>query len=141
MPFLLDINVESELMRKYPSPTVENWISGLRMDSSYFSTISETELRYGVAILITGRRQRTLIADTERMLEEAFPGRILPFDRVAVVSYTYIASIRRKADRPFSTVDCQIAAIGRARNLTVATRNFRDFEGMEIELVDPWLTS
>lgn len=71
------------------------------------------------------------------MLEEAFPGRILPFDRNAVVSYAFIASIRRNADRAFSTADCQIAAIARARNLTVATRNVRDYEGMEIELVNP----
>lgn len=51
MPFLLDTNVVSELIQKSPSPTVENWISDLPMDSSYFCTISEAELRYGVAIV------------------------------------------------------------------------------------------
>ena len=34
--------------------------------------------------------------------------------------------------------DCQIAAIARSRGPAVATRNTRDFIGMELDLVDPW---
>lgn len=141
MSVLLDTNVVSELMRKSPSPNVENWIKGLPAESSYLSTISEAELRYGAAILVSGKRKRRLMSDIDRMLGEAFPGRILPFDRDAAIAYASIASSRRKVGRPFSTADCQIAAIAHARRLTVATRNVRDFEEMEIELVDPWKNS
>ena len=31
-----------------------------------------------------------------------------------------------------------IAAIARSRSMVVATRNVRDFEDIEIEIVDPW---
>jgi len=40
--------------------------------------------------------------------------------------------------RPISQFDCQIAAIARARETTVATRNTGDYEGCGIGLIDPW---
>jgi predicted nucleic acid-binding protein len=39
-----------------------------------------------------------------------------------------------------SSMDGLIAATAAARNLTLATRHTRDFEGFGIELVDPWTT-
>jgi predicted nucleic acid-binding protein len=34
--------------------------------------------------------------------------------------------------------DVQIAGIAAARRATLATRNTRDFEGVDLPLVDPW---
>ena len=49
-----------------------------------------------------------------------------------------ITAARRRAGRPISQADCQIAAIAVARGGTVVTRNVRDFEGIEIAVVNPW---
>ena len=38
---------------------------------------------------------------------------------------------------PFAPADCQIAAIARSRGMAVATRNVRDIEDIEVEIVDP----
>ena len=46
---------------------------------------------------------------------------------------------RRAAGRPISQFDCQIAAIARAHEAAVATRNTGDYEGCGIEVIDPWL--
>ena len=46
--------------------------------------------------------------------------------------------MRRSAGRPTQPADCQIAAVARSRSMTVATRNVRDFEGMGIDVVDPY---
>ena len=101
--------------------------------------MSEAELRCGAAILPVGRRRDTLFANIEGMLRRAFGDRILPFDREAARRvYGDIAAMRRSAGRPADPVDCLIAAIARSRGLAVATRNPSDFEGMEVELVDPW---
>ncbi|MYK69142.1 MAG: type II toxin-antitoxin system VapC family toxin, partial [Gammaproteobacteria bacterium] len=45
---------------------------------------------------------------------------------------------RRKAGRPISQFDCQIAAIARSLGAAVATRNTRDFNGTGIPVLDPW---
>ena len=100
--------------------------------------MSEAELRYGAAILPAGRRRDALFADIEGMLRSAFGDRVLPFDRNAARIYGDVAAMRRSAGRHVEAVDCQIASIARARGLAVATRNVGDFEGLGIELIDPW---
>ena len=44
--------------------------------------------------------------------------------------------------RPISTEDAQIAAIALAHDMTLATRNVSDFEGIDgLQIINPWLTS
>ena len=138
MTVLLDTNVVSELLRPSPNPAVEGWVAGRQAADLHFSAVSEAELRYGVALLPAGRRRDALALAVEAILREDFEDRVLPFDSEAAREYVDIAASRRTAGRPVAPADCQIAAIARSRDLTIATRNVRDFADMEIELVDPW---
>ena len=138
MVVLLDTNVVSELMRKAPDPAVEAWASAHHLEDLFFSTVGEAELRYGAAILPIGRRRETLVSDIERMLRDAFERRVLPFDSDAARAYADIAAMRRSTGHPIAPIDCQIAAIARSRDMTVATRNVRDFKDIDIEIVNPW---
>ena len=114
------------------------WAAGHRLENLFFSAVGEAELRYGVAILPAGQRRETLLSDIERMMDEAFGSRVLPFDSGAARAYADIAAMRRSAGRPVGPADCQIAAIARSRHMAVATRNVRDFDDVGIEVVDPW---
>ena len=100
MVVLLDTNVVSQLVRKSPDPAVEAWAAGHPLEDLFFSAVGEAELRYGAAILPTGRRRETLISDIERMLHDAFVGRVLPFDSDAARAYADIAAMRRSPDAP-----------------------------------------
>ena len=122
---VLDTNVVSELLRPAPAKQVEAWLSAQDGATVYFTAVGEAELRHGVAILPTGRRRTALAKAIEGILEEDFRDRILPFDRAA--------------GRPISEFDCQIAAIARAHEAAVATRNTGDYQGCGIEVIDPWL--
>ena len=135
---VLDTNVVSELMRPSPAPAVEQWVATRPAASLFFSAVGEAELRYGVAILAAGRRRAALASAIEAMLREDFAGRVLPFDSAAARTYAEIAASRRATGRPVAQADVQIAAIARSRGMALATRNVRDFEGMGIELLDPW---
>jgi len=135
---ILDTNIVSELLRPAPEPKVEAWLAAQEGSQVYLTTISEAELRLGVAILDKGKRKDALAQAVDGMLREDFRDRILPFDSAAAEAYALIAAERRGAGRPISQFDCQIAAIGRAQGATVATRNARDFEGCGIEVIDPW---
>ena len=136
--FLLDTNVVSELLRPSPEPVVEAWVAERLATDLYFSAIGEAELRCGVAILPAGKRQTALASAIESILREDFADRILPFDSAAAREYADIAAARRSAGRIVPPADCQIAAIARSRSMAVVTRNVRDFEGIEVEVVDPW---
>jgi toxin FitB len=136
---VLDTNVVSELLRPAPATQVEAWLSAQDGATVYFTAVGEAELRHGVAILPAGRRRTALAKAIEGILEEDFRDRILPFDRAAASAYAAIAAKRRAAGRPISQFDCQIAAIARAHEAAVATRNTGDYEGCGIDVIDPWL--
>ena len=96
-------------------------------------------------------RLRVCAADNGRSMEEEarlilraaveaiprgdFADRVLPFDSDAAREYADIAAARRPAGRVVPPADCRIAVI--ARNMPVATRNVRDFEDIEVPVVDP----
>jgi predicted nucleic acid-binding protein len=64
-----------------------------------------------------------------------FP-RILPVDLPVV---RRCASLQVPDRRPVT--DALIAATALVQGFTVVTRNVRDFEPMNVPLIDPWLTS
>lgn len=138
MAILLDTNVVSELMRPSPDAGVKAWITSHALTDLYFSSVSEAELRYGVALLPTGKRKDRLKAEVAAMLQNAFQNRVLNFDRKSARTYAEIAASRQLAGRPFSRFDCQIASIASTNDFVLATRNIRDFVGMGITLVNPW---
>ena len=135
---VLDTNIISELLRPAPNKQVEAWLSAQDGENVYFTTVGEAELQYGLALLPAGKRRNALSKAVEEILDEDFQDRILAFDRAATRAYAVIAAARRAAGRPISQFDCQIAAITRANEAVLATRNTADFEGCGIRLIDPW---
>ena len=135
---VIDTNVVSELMRMTPEPAVMTWFSGQDSAELYLTAVSEAELRAGAAILPAGRRRDRLTTEVDAVVREDFAGRVLPFDSAAARAYAAIAASRRSAGRPILEADCQIAAIARASDAAVATRNGADFEHCGIALIDPW---
>ena len=136
--YVIDTNVASELMRPEPTGSVAAWIGQRDSDELFLMAISEAELRYGVAIVPAGRRKDKLEAALTRWLDLGFSDRILPFDSASARHYAEIAFRRRRAGRPIQEADCRIAAISRSRGSVLVTRNVRDFEGIDIEVFDPW---
>lgn len=135
---LLDTNVVSELMRPEPAVAVLGWFDHEQASALFLSTISEADLRAGVAVLPAGRRRDRLLAAVEAVVDQDFAGRLLPFDSAAARAYAVIYSARRAAGRPIAEADCQIAAIAACRGLAVATRNVGDFAGCGVDVIDPW---
>jgi predicted nucleic acid-binding protein len=93
----------------------------------------------GVAILPVGQRQSSLLVAIDDMFNQDFAGRILAFDSSVVRAYVQIVTQRKQIGRPISQFDAQIAAIAKAHDAILATRNIKDFENCGIELVNPWL--
>ena len=135
---VIDTNVVSEVMRLTPEPAVMVWFSGQDSVELYLTAVSEAELRAGAAILPAGQRRDRLAAEIDAVIGEDFAGRVLPFDSAAARAYAAIAAARRSAGRPILEADCQIAAIARAREAAVATRNIGDFAHCGIAVIDPW---
>ena len=135
---ILDTNVVSELMRPAPAAGVVRWAASQPAHSLYTTSITQAEILHGILLLPAGRRRRALEQAAHAMFAEDFADRILAFGSEAAGPYARIAAERRKAGRPISQFDAQIAAIARARGARVATRNVSDYEGCGIDMIDPW---
>lgn len=135
---ILDTNVVSELMRDEPSPIVIDWVNAYPQSALFVTTITEAEIRYGIAIIPVGKRRDSLKAASERMFDEMFLDRILPFDRRSAREYSEIAAKRRSIGLSGKGEDVQIAAIAKANGAAVGTRNVAHFLETGIEVINPW---
>ncbi len=134
---IVDTNVASELMRPAPAQAVRDWVSSQAAGDLCTTAITVAEIRYGLARLTGGRRRDRLQAAADEVFT-AFSEYILPFDASAAVHYALIVSHRDDVGLPIQGFDAQIAAICRARNATLATRNVKDFRETGVDLTDPW---
>ena len=138
---VVDTNVVSEFMRPRPEPIVIAWLDSQFRRSLFVTAVTEAEIRAGIAFLPQGQRRRQLARAADRAFGTLFADRILPFDSEAAQAYATIAGRCRRAGRPISQADGQIAAIAHSRSTMLATRNVRDFELTGIRLADPWATA
>ena len=73
---ILDTNVISELLRPAPEPKVEHWLSAQDGLNVYLTSISEAELRYGLAIMENGKRRAALKDEIARLESRLIPDSI-----------------------------------------------------------------
>jgi predicted nucleic acid-binding protein len=128
---VLDTNVISELMRPSPSVTVLRWMAAMS-DADLFTTAP------GVSLLPDGKRKSALRVGARKIFDEDFAGRILPFRRRAAQEWADIRLLRRRAGKPISQTDSQIAAVCAAYGAAVATRNVADFQDCGVAVVNPF---
>ena len=132
---LLDTNVVSELTKDTPNPSVINYLNA--QDDLWLSAIVVEELELGVQLLPEGRRRARLRAWLSQLLAD-FEGRILPVDRTeAEWAGAFQALVHRNGGK-LKLGDALIAGTAMAKDMTVVTRNVRDFHGLGVSVVNPW---
>jgi predicted nucleic acid-binding protein len=135
---LLDTNVLSEVTRPAPDARGLDWLDGLDEDRSFISVVSIAEIRRGVALMDGGRKREALAEWLARDLPQRFEQRVLPVDEPVALAWGDLMGLAKRHGRGLSSMDGLIAATAIAQEFTLATRNTKDFEGLGIELFDPW---
>ena len=135
---LLDTNVVSEPLRPAPEARVIEWIDAQPLETLYLSAMTVAELRAGVALLPTGRRQAALHENLENRVLPMFVGRVLPFDLACTGAYAKLLAKVRKAGGGIETADACIAAVAFANGFTVATRDTSPFQAAGLTVINPW---
>lgn len=134
---LIDTNIVSEMMRPHPDSGVIQWLNHQDSQRLYLSVISIAEIGYGLRLLPNGSRRRHLSERFDQFVDAAFEQRVLNFDQKAAHAYANIMGHRKEIGRPMSGPDGQIAAIARAHGFAVATRNAKDFERCDLQIINP----
>jgi predicted nucleic acid-binding protein len=135
---LLDTNIVSELFRPAPHAGVLSWLNAQANDVLYLCAPVLAELRYGMERLEAGRRKDSLRTAIERLESELYRDRILPFDVTCVGAYGRLVAARRRTGRTMQQMDAFIAAVAAANGTALATRNVEHFEGLGLELINPF---
>lgn len=135
---ILDTNVVSELMRQEANNAVLDWMDAQSAEELLLTAITAAEILHGIARLPDGKRKAGLREAADATLKTDFAGRILSFDEEAAEHYGQLVSVRERIGRPINMADALIAAICLSYGASLATRNVGDFEGLGLELVNPW---
>ena len=135
---VLDTNVLSALMRTSPETRIVEWLDRQPADSVWLTSITVFEARVALALLPKGRRRSGLERAFERVLSEDLSNRVLALDEMAALTAAQLAADRQRSGRVVDLRDTLIAGIAQARRATIATRNTRHFDGLDVPVVDPW---
>ena len=138
MTFLLDTNVVSEFMKPKPDQNVLHWLENADEDITFMSVVSLAELRHGIELLDAGRRKSALHSWLSEHLPERFAGRILAIDSVIADQWGRLSAAARRQGIGLQVMDGFIAATALAHSHVVVTRNTRDFQRLDIAVVNPW---
>ena len=133
--YLLDTNVVSETTRSRPNPSVIAFLD--QSPDLWLASLVVHELEFGLRLMPPGQRRERLRMDVSRFLER-YADRILPVSETAAVWSARLRANAVLAGRPPDLIDTLIAGTAKANGLTIATRNVRDFEGLGVEVVNPW---
>jgi toxin FitB len=136
--FLLDTNCVSELIRPEPEPCVLDWIDAADEATLYLSVLTLGEIRKGVAGLAQGRRRTRLETWLEVDLRARFSGRIVPVDAGVADRWGRLAADAKRQGKALPVIDGLLAATALHLNLTVVSRNARDFVAAHVPVLNPW---
>ena len=133
--YLLDTNVVSELRKRDRcDENVAAWYTGVSDDELFLSVLTLGEIRKGIE-LIRDRdpRQAEALENWLRYVEKNYEGRILPIDERVSDVWGQLHYIRN-----VPVVDGLLAAAAKVHNLTLVTRNIQDFQGLGVNLLNPF---
>ena len=133
--YALDTNVVSEPTKDDQNPRVIAFLN--EQPDLWLPLVVVHELEYGIQLLPQGRRRDRLRTALDSVVA-SYTDRVLPLDRAGSEWSAIFRAQARQAGRLLRLSDALIAGIAKANDLTVATRNIRDFAGLDIEVFNPW---
>jgi predicted nucleic acid-binding protein len=131
--YLLDTNVVSELRRQRPHGAILAWLRAASDAEIHLSAVTIGELQAGIEL--TREQDPGKAAEIELWLEQVVQTyNILPLD--ADIFRAWARLMHRRSDDLIE--DAMIAATAIVHDLTVVTRNVRDFDRLGVRTLNPF---
>lgn len=134
--YILDTNVVCEATAKEPDSGVVRWLDS-HSEQCCLSCITIGEIGKGIFRLPEGKRKRFL-AQWIDDLENDFSDRIYILDATVLKVWGKLYGKYEAKGFTMDVMDSMIAATALVHQLTVITRNTRDFPA-EVKTLNPWL--
>lgn len=134
MNYLLDTCVLSDGSKSPADPRVLSWLESFSEENRFVSAISLGEIMFGIFRLPQGKKRAALSVWYDEILWPIYEERILAFGDPEATVWAQIRARYVNAD----PVDAQIAATALANDLTLVTRNVKDFAFEGLSVFNPW---
>jgi predicted nucleic acid-binding protein len=131
--YLLDTNIVSELRKPRPNQDVVTWLEHIEDSELFLSAVTIGEIQAGIELT---RAQHPVKA----MELEAWVDQLASSYNVLSMNAACFRRWAKLTHRQSNTVyeDAMIAATAQVHNLTVVTRNVRDFARFELPVLNPF---
>ena len=135
---VLDTNVISEFSQFRPHPDVVDWMKRQERRRLFLCIPVIAEIAYGAHRKLLRDKSFRFKSALDALIGTEYRNRILPNDVASALRYGIVFAQREAAGRPIGPMDAMIAAICLVHDATLATRNVRDFDGLDLKLVNPF---
>jgi len=136
--YLLDTNIISEFISKTPNKRVVDYILTLDESSLFLSVITIGEIKAGIEKLDNGKKKENLLYWLEHDLLSRFENRIISINLDVMMQWGEINQQLRKIGTPLPIMDSLIGATCKALDITLITRNEKDFKNIDIPIINPF---
>ena len=131
--YLLDTNIVSEVRKSKPHGAVVAWLESVPDVDLHLCAVTLGEIQTGIEM--TREQDAAKAAILEAWLDQvAAAYNVLPMD---AVTFRLWAKLMHKQSNTVYE-DAMIAACAKAHDLTVVTRNTRDFQRFDVPLLNPF---
>lgn len=131
---LLDTNVVSELIRKRPDARVVAFVEAT--PRILVSVILFHELSFGLEAATLEQKLR--LTSFLAAIRDRFGQRTIPIDLGIAETAGRLRAFMKCRGRVLTVSDSLIAATALAKGVPLATRNVKDFQGLNVPLLDPF---
>jgi predicted nucleic acid-binding protein len=133
MSYLIDTNIVSETAKKTPNKGVLKWFNATPYYALFISVITLGEIRKGIEAIKDDIKKNELINWLDFELRPWFGNNIISIDQAIAERWGYIT-----ANTKVPAIDGLIAATAMVSNLTLITRNTKDFVIPGLEVINPF---
>jgi predicted nucleic acid-binding protein len=138
--YLVDTNIPSELTRQQPDQGVMDFVRKAGKENLFLSVMTIGEICKGIDLLPASRKRTALQDWLDIQVRAWFAGRILPVTEAIAARWGHLAAAARKQGITLAVVDGVIAATALEHDLTLVTRNVKDYSSLGVSLLSPWLS-
>lgn len=138
MRYLLDTCVLSDPTQRRPNAGVRDWYARTPETNMYVSVLSVGKIREGLVKLAGTPKAVRIGAWLDHELLLRFDRRLLGVDIDVCNLWGKICGELLQRGCPTPVMDSLIAATALTHELTLVTRNVKDFRDFDIPVVNPW---
>lgn len=138
MNYLLDTCFISELVKPIPNTNVIAWLKRIPTERLFLCSLTIGEIRKGLTRLPESKKKDDLSEWLNTLLDH-YKDRILPIDTPVAENWGVLQGYAEIKGQPKASIDGLIAATAYTHNLTLVSRNERDFQASGVPVINPWI--